>query len=71
MADNTVSLNVEGMNCGHCSSMVQKTLEKIEGISNISVDLEGRKAYFDTTDENLIIKAVNKVTKAGYKASKE
>jgi copper chaperone CopZ len=51
--------------------MVQKTLEKIEGISNISVDLEGRKAYFDTTDENLIIKAVNKVTKAGYKASKE
>jgi len=71
MADNKVSLNVEGMSCGHCSGMVQKTLEEIDGISNISVDLEDKKASFEITDDNLIEKAVKEVTEAGYKASKE
>ena len=71
MANSRISLNVEGMSCGHCSGMVQKTLEGIEGISNISVDLDGKKAYFETTDNNLIEKAVKEVTEAGYKASKE
>ena len=71
MADSKIYLNVEGMSCGHCSGMVQKTLEGIEGISNISVDLDGKKAYFETTDNNLIEKAVKEVTEAGYKASKE
>jgi copper chaperone CopZ len=51
--------------------MVQKTLEGIEGLSNISVDLDGKKAYFETTDDNLAEKAVKEVTEAGYKASKE
>ena len=71
MQDNKVSINVDGMSCGHCSGMVQKTLEEIEGLSNISVDLDGKKAYFETADGNLIEKAVKEVTKAGYKASKE
>ena len=71
MAGNKISLNVEGMSCGHCSGMVQKTLEGIEGISNISVDLDGKKAYFETTDDNLIEKAVKEVTEAGYNTSKE
>ena len=71
MNNNKVSLNVEGMSCGHCSGMVQKTLEGIEGLSHISVDLDGKKAYFETADDNLIEKAVKEVTEAGYKASKE
>ena len=71
MADSKISLNVEGMSCGHCSGMVQKTLEGIEGITNISVDLDDKKASFETTDNNLIEKAVKKVTEAGYKTSKE
>ena len=71
MADKKISLNIEGMSCGHCSGMVQKTLEGIDGICNISVDLDGNKAYFETTDDNLVEKAVKEVTEAGYKASKE
>ncbi len=70
MADKKVSLNIEGMSCSHCSGMVQKTLEEIDGICNISVDLDGKKAYFETTDDNIIEKAVKEVTEAGYKASK-
>ncbi len=64
------TLNVDGMSCGHCSGMVQRTLEEITGISGVSVDLEGKKATFQVDDEALIDTAVKEVTDAGYKASK-
>ena len=70
MENKKVSISIEGMSCAHCTGMVQKTLEKIDGISNISVELDEKKAYFETTDDNLIEKAVKEVTQAGYKASK-
>lgn len=70
MASQNVTLNVEGMSCGHCSGMVQRTLEEIEGISNVSVDLEAKKAVFDTDSPDLVDKAVKEVTEAGYPASK-
>ena len=69
MAQQLVFLNVEGMSCTHCSGMVQKTLENINGISKISVNLEGKKASFETTDDSLVEKAIKEVTDAGYKAS--
>jgi Cu+-exporting ATPase len=65
-----VTLNVEGMNCGHCSGMVQKTLERIKGITNISVSLENKQATFDIDTPDLIDLASDLVTKAGYPASR-
>ena len=47
----------------------KKTLENIDGVSNIFVDLEGKKASFEVKNEILVEKAVSKVTNAGYKAS--
>jgi copper chaperone CopZ len=70
MASQKITLNVENMSCGHCTGMVQRTLEEIEGISNVSVDLDGKKASFDTNDDTLVEKAIKEVTEAGYKASK-
>lgn len=70
MTQQIVTLNVEGMSCEHCSGMVQKTLENIEGLSNISVDLERKKASFMTKDNLLIEKAVEATINAGYRASK-
>ena len=69
MADQKITLNVDNMSCGHCSGMVQKTLEAITGISDISVDLEAKKASFSIKEENLAAKAVDAVTKAGYPAA--
>ncbi|NOX32656.1 MAG: heavy-metal-associated domain-containing protein [Deltaproteobacteria bacterium] len=69
MASQNVTLNVDGMSCGHCSGTVQRTLEEIDGISNVSVDLEGKKATFDADGSGLIDKAVKKINEAGYKAS--
>jgi len=69
MASQNVTLNVDGMSCGHCSGMVQRTLDEIEGISNVSVDLDGKKATFDADTADLINTAIKEVTEAGYKAS--
>ncbi len=70
MALEKITIGVDGMSCGHCSGMVKKTLEEMPGISNVSVDLEGKKAVFDADNPDLIDKAVEAVTEAGYTASK-
>ncbi|WP_457553354.1 heavy-metal-associated domain-containing protein [Desulfobacula sp.] len=69
MNSQKATLNVEGMSCGHCSGMVRKTLEEIDGISNVSVSLDAKKATFDADTSDLINKAVKAVNEAGYKAS--
>ena len=69
MASQKITLNVEGMSCGHCSGMVQRTLEEIDGVSNVSVSLDENKAFFDADNSDLIDKAIKEVTEAGYKAS--
>jgi len=49
--------------------MVQRTLEEIDGVSNVSVDLDTKKACFEAETSSLIDKAIKEVTEAGYKAS--
>ncbi|MBC2705359.1 heavy metal-associated domain-containing protein [Desulfobacula sp.] len=68
MASRKATLNVEGMSCSHCSGTVQRTLEQIEGISNVSVDLNAKKASFDTDNSELVDKAIKEINKAGYRA---
>ncbi len=69
MASNTRTLSVEGMSCNHCSGTVHKTLESIKGISEVNVDLEGKKATFITEDDGAIQQAIDAVIKAGFTAS--
>ena len=70
MAKEKITLHVDGMSCGHCSGMVHRTLEAISGISDVEVDLEGKKAHFMTEDTTLVDTAIKEVTDAGYKAAK-
>lgn len=70
MASRHVILNVDGMSCHHCSGMVQRTLEGIEGITGVQVDLDGKQARFDVADPNLVDKAIQEINEAGYKASR-
>ena len=69
MANQKITLAVDNMNCGHCTGMVQKTLEGITGISDISVDLGTKKASFSIQEKNLVEQAIDAITKAGYPAS--
>lgn len=70
MTSQKITLNIEGMSCGHCSGTVQRTLEEIKGIKNVSVDLEGKKATFEAGNDSLVETAIKEVTEAGYKASR-
>jgi len=64
-----ITLNIDGMSCNHCTGMVKKTLEEIDGISNVSVRLDTKKAFFDADTSDLIDTAIKEVNEAGYKAS--
>ncbi|HEX2046964.1 MAG TPA: heavy metal-associated domain-containing protein [Acidimicrobiales bacterium] len=35
----TTTITVDGMTCGHCVSAVQSEVGKIEGVTDVSVDL--------------------------------
>ena len=38
-----VTLNVEGMSCGHCVKAVESSVGSLNGVSSVVVDLEGKK----------------------------
>ena len=61
------SLKIEGMSCNHCVMAVTKTLEKIDGVSDVSVDLDKGVATYNETkpvDESVLR---GEIEKAGYK----
>jgi copper chaperone len=61
------TLKIKGMSCQHCVRTVKKTLEEIEGIENVSVDLDAGQATFEEirpVDDDLIRE---RIEKAGYK----
>ncbi|MBS4178378.1 copper chaperone CopZ [Lederbergia citrea] len=35
-----VTLNVEGMSCGHCVNAVEGSVSKLQGVSEVKVNLE-------------------------------
>ena len=57
---------IEGMSCNHCKMRVEKALGELEGVNNVSVDLEAKKATFDIVGEvgDAVLKEA--VEDAGY-----
>lgn len=43
------TLHIEGMMCAHCQKHVQEALSAIDGVTAVSVDLEGKKADVEAT----------------------
>ncbi len=60
-----IVLNIEGMNCHHCSATVKDALESVRGTEEARVDLEGKKAVIKGEADPEALKAA--VTEAGYK----
>ena len=63
----TLSLPVEGMTCASCVARVEKTLKKVDGVANVSVNLATEKAtiHFDPSKVNLAV-LQHVVADAGY-----
>ena len=64
---NTKIIQIEGMQCNHCKMTVEKALSKIEGIIDVTVNLENKTATIQITKEieDNIIK--NVIEEAGFK----
>ena len=65
-----VKLNIEGMHCTGCSTRLEKVLNNVDGVEDVKVSLEEKKAdiKYDETQvrEKELIEAVED---AGFKAN--
>ena len=63
-----ISAPVEGMTCASCVARVEKSIGKIEGIKNVTVNLANEKASFEIdTDFATLSQVEQSVEDAGYK----
>jgi len=68
MPQKTTKLSIHGMNCSSCAILIEKELNKVEGVDNASVNFSAEKAYIkhnNDTDASSLIAAVKK---SGYTA---
>jgi copper chaperone CopZ len=64
----TTTFLVPGMTCGHCKGAVTDELSKINGITNIDVDLDTKKVTIESeavVEWQVIVDAVDE---AGFEA---
>ncbi len=65
-----VDLHIEGMHCGSCALGIQMLVSQIDGVSQTTVDYEGKKGTveFDSakTNKEAIVKEISVL---GYQAS--
>lgn len=60
------TITVRGMSCGHCVSAVTRALMEIEGITDVTVDLDRAEATYSEThpvDPGVVR---DRIKKAGY-----
>ncbi len=63
-----ISLPVEGMTCASCVARVEKSIAKIEGVTDVAVNLATEKATFNIDKSKTGIGEIKKVVEeAGYK----
>lgn len=60
------NIMIEGMSCMHCVGRVKNALEEMEGVKEVTVDLEGKSATINLEKdiEDDILK--EKIEDAGY-----
>lgn len=60
-------LEIEGMMCAHCQAHVQKALEGVAGVTQVSVSLEENEAVLTVDDAVEDQNLIDAVTESGYK----
>lgn len=68
-ATRTVTLSVPGMYCEVCPITVRKALEKVPGVSKVSVSFQKKEAVVTFDDAKTHVKALEDATfEAGYES---
>jgi len=66
-----ITVPIEGMTCASCVARVEKSISKLEGIQNVSVNLATEKATFEYEPAKVSYDDIVKnVESAGYKMSR-
>ena len=60
------TIKIKGMSCKHCVAAVTKALNEIEGLSDVSVNLEKGEASFKESASVDDVAIKEAVKKAGY-----
>ena len=69
--DNQV-LNIRGMTCAACAGRIERTVRKLPGIAQASVNLAGEKLYVEYDAQSISLAAIkDAVTKIGYEAEEK
>lgn len=64
---NSQVLNIRGMTCAACAQRIEKTVRKLPGIEQASVNLASEKLFVEYNPDSLTIPAIKEaVTKIGY-----
>ncbi|QNU68645.1 copper chaperone CopZ [Ruminiclostridium herbifermentans] len=51
MSKELKTLNVDGMSCSHCENSVKKAVGALNGVSNVTVDLQAKKVSIEFDSE--------------------
>jgi len=60
------TISIEGMTCHNCVRHVTEALTELDGVSDVKVDLEGKKANVVVNPQVTDIALKEVVTEAGY-----
>ena len=67
MKTTTQSINVIGMHCASCASVIKRSLQKLDGVESCEVNYGTEKANISYDPEKVSIEAMNKeIDKLGY-----
>jgi copper chaperone CopZ len=66
----TTTLNIDGMNCGHCVQSITKAIETLPGVRKAEVSLETHSAVVHHADDSSVDAMIAAVEEEGYGASR-
>jgi Cu+-exporting ATPase len=64
--DNSLTLPIEGMTCASCSARVERALQRVPGVQQVSVNLASESAAIELSAKVSAATLVQAVHKAGY-----
>lgn len=59
-------IKIEGMSCNHCKMSVEDALKKIDGVQNVSVNLEEKTAIIEIEKELDNQQIINTIDEIGF-----
>lgn len=66
----TTQIRFTGIDCPHCAEKIEKKVNKIKGIKNITINFLAQKIIIDTNESN-IDAIIDEITKIAKKVEKD